>query len=170
MNSLEWFRLGESTKDLSPLDEKEIRILAERLEKELINNHPSAPVRVIRRAAAVALLLCFISSSASAQSTGLASWYSYESAIKEGNPGITANGEKMVNQGMTCAVRSRRFGTRYKVTNLENGKSVIVRHNDYGPGKKPASRGVIIDLSVGAFKKIANPKDGLAKVKIEEIK
>lgn len=170
MNSLEWFRLGSERKDLSPLDEKEIRILAERLEKELIINHPSAPIRVIRRAAAVALLLCFMASPAYAQSVGLASWYSYESTVKEGNPGITASGEKMVNHGMTCAVRNRRFGTRYKVTNLENGKTVIVRHNDYGPGKKPTARGVIIDLSVGAFKKIANPKDGLAKVKIEEIK
>jgi rare lipoprotein A len=82
---------------------------------------------------------------------GIATWYSVQSTKAEGNTGITASGEKLNENALTCAVRSRNFGTRYKVTNLKTGKTIVCRHNDFGPGKKPAKRGVIIDLTPKAF-------------------
>lgn len=55
-----------------------------------------------------------------------------------------------------------------KVTNLENNKTVVVKINDYGPDKK-IHPDRIIDLDVVAFKKIANKKQGIIKVKVEKL-
>ena len=100
--------------------------------------------------------------------TGTASWYSVESCQKEGTSGVwTASGEAFTNEGLTCAMRSRDFGKYYKVTNLINNKSVIVKHNDFGPNKRLFKQGRIIDLSKGAFAKIADLGQGLAKVRVE---
>lgn len=55
-----------------------------------------------------------------------------------------------------------------KVTNLENGKSVIVKVNDYGPDRK-IHPDRIIDLDVFAFKKIANKRAGVINVKVEKL-
>lgn len=96
-----------------------------------------------------------------------ASWYSRESVIKEGNSGVTASGERFNDNALTCALPHHRFGKFYKVTNLNNGKSVIVRHNDFGPGNKPRQRGVVIDLSKSAFSSIADLKDGITPIKME---
>lgn len=85
---------------------------------------------------------------------------------------MTANGERYDERKMTCALRSRKFGKSYRVTNLANGRSVIVRHNDYGPGKKPAGRGVVIDLSPAAFDALGGKRGenwGEIKVKVEGI-
>ena len=57
----------------------------------------------------------------------------------------------------------------YRVTNSANGKTVIVRHNDFGPGKKATARGVVIDLSPAAFEKIANKDLGVITVTVEVI-
>jgi rare lipoprotein A len=73
---------------------------------------------------------------ASAQS-GIASVYS---------EGPTATGERVVASGMTAAHRTLPFGTRVRVTNTSNGRSVVVRINDRGPFVK----GRIIDLTPGA--------------------
>lgn len=67
---------------------------------------------------------------------------------------------------LTAAHRTLPFGTRVKVTNLDNGKSVVVRINDRGPFKK--SR--IIDLSLGAAKKIGMTAAGTAKVRVEVLR
>ncbi len=64
---------------------------------------------------------------------------------------------------MTAAHRSLAFGTIVRVTNLSNGKSVVVRINDRGPFKH--SR--IIDLSLGAAKAIGLDKSGTARVRLE---
>ena len=99
---------------------------------------------------------------------GKASWYSEASCKREGNSGIwTASGDRFYDNGLTCALRSRTWGSRFRVTNLANGKSVIVRHNDYGPGKIPTSRGVIIDLTPAAFEMIAERRLGIIDVKVE---
>jgi rare lipoprotein A len=63
----------------------------------------------------------------------------------------------------TCAHRTLSFGTKIKVTNLENGKWVMVRVNDRGPFVE----GRILDLSYAAAKKIGLVATGIAKVKIE---
>jgi rare lipoprotein A len=73
---------------------------------------------------------------------GIASWYGHESGNR------TANGEKFNPMALTAAHRHLPFGTRVKVTNLKNNKSVIVRINDRGP----FVRGRIIDLSKYAAK------------------
>ena len=76
--------------------------------------------------------------SADAAQTGMASYY------KSGSR--TANGERFNPHGLTAAHRTLPFGTRVLVTNLRNGKSVVVRINDRGP----FSKGRVIDLSLGA--------------------
>lgn len=77
----------------------------------------------------------------------------------------TASGERYNKHGLTAAHRTFKFGTRVKVTNLSNGKSVIVRINDRGPFIK----GRIIDLSLGAAKQIGLTHSGVARVKIQKL-
>ena len=72
----------------------------------------------------------------------------------------TANGERFNAYGKTTAHRWLPFGTRLKVTNQRNGKSVIVRVNDRGPFVGERS----LDLSYGAFSAIAHPGQGVASV------
>ena len=95
---------------------------------------------------------------------GKASWYSQRS------PGIrrrTANNEIFNDRLMTCAMWGVPFGQKIKVTNKDNGKSVIVRVNDRGPHKRYVRRGRIIDLSKNAFRKIAPLKKGLINIELE---
>jgi rare lipoprotein A len=72
----------------------------------------------------------------------------------------TANGERYNAYGLSTAHRSLPFGTRLRVTNQVNGKSVIVRVNDRGPFVGGRS----LDLSYGAFSSIASPSQGVARV------
>lgn len=92
-----------------------------------------------------------------AQAGDITGWASY---YKSGQR--TANGERYIPNGLTAAHRSLPFGTRVLVTNLRNGKSVIVRINDRGPFIK--SR--IIDLSLGAARAVGITGSGVGKVKI----
>ena len=73
---------------------------------------------------------------------------------------LTANGEVFNPYGMTTAHRSLPFGTRIRVTNQDNGKSVIVRVTDDGPHYG----GRVLDLSYGAFSRIASASQGVARV------
>ena len=75
----------------------------------------------------------------------------------------TANGEKFDKNDLTAAHPTLPLGTKAKVTNLENGKSVDVRINDRGPYVK----GRDIDVSQGAAKQLDMTKSGIAPVKIE---
>jgi rare lipoprotein A len=77
----------------------------------------------------------------------------------------TASGEKCDLNGYTAAHRTFPFGTKVRVTMLQNGKSVIVRINDRGP----FSKGRIIDLSFAAARQIGLVRAGVAKVKIEKL-
>jgi rare lipoprotein A len=90
--------------------------------------------------------------------TGTASWYG-----KKYHGRKTANGEIFDMYELTAAHRKLPLVTIVKVTNLKNGKSVVVRVNDRGP----YVRGRIIDLSYAAAEKIDMLKDGITKVKIE---
>ncbi|WP_036692507.1 septal ring lytic transglycosylase RlpA family protein [Pedobacter glucosidilyticus] len=74
----------------------------------------------------------------------------------------TASGEVFRNHKLTAAHKTLPFGTKVKVTNLNNGKTVKVRVNDRGP----FVAGRIIDLSKQAAKKIAIDKVGVARVTI----
>ena len=88
---------------------------------------------------------------------GLASYY------KSGKK--TANGERFNPNGLTAAHRTLPFGTKVRVTNLRNGKSVVVRINDRGP----FIRGRIIDLSLGAARLVELTRTGVSKVKYSVI-
>ena len=95
---------------------------------------------------------------------GKASWYSRQS------PGInkrTANNEIFNDQALTAAMWNVPFQQLIKVTNLDNGKSVIVRVNDRGPHRRFVRRGRVIDLSRQAFVQIASPRKGLINVQLE---
>lgn len=88
---------------------------------------------------------------------GVASYYGYELA---GRP--TASGEIFDPEGLTAAHPSLPIGTVVKVTNVRNGKSVVVRINDRGP----FTAGRIIDLSRGAAGIIGMIRAGTASVKL----
>ncbi len=78
----------------------------------------------------------------------------------------TASGERFDQQAMTAAHRTLPFGTKVKVTNRRNGKSVTVRINDRGPFVK----GRVIDLSRAAFSRIGNPVFGVIDVTVEPLR
>ena len=92
---------------------------------------------------------------------GIASYYGDEFHGRK-----TASGETYNKWDLTCAHRTFNFGTRLKVINLKNKKSVIVRVNDRGPFVKNR----IVDLSYAAAKQIDMVADGIVKVKIEVLK
>lgn len=93
---------------------------------------------------------------------GTATWYGeYFHGRK------TASGDIYNMHGLTCATRNRNIplGSKLKITNIKTGKSVIVTVND-----RMAKYGKhTIDLSVGAFIKLAPRKQGVIKIKIEKI-
>ena len=91
---------------------------------------------------------------------GVASWY---------GPGFqgrkTASGVRFNMNALTAAHRSLPFGTQVRVTNVDNGRTVVVTINDRGP----FTRGRIIDLSKAAASRLGMIKQGLAKVRVEAI-
>ncbi len=89
---------------------------------------------------------------------GEASWYGPGFEGKE-----TANGETFDQNRLTAAHLSLPLGTKVKVTNLENGKSVRVEVNDRGP----YVRGRAIDLSKAAARKLDMVEEGTVPVRIE---
>lgn len=89
--------------------------------------------------------------------TGLASYYAESYNGKK-----TSNGEIFNSSDYTAAHKKLPFGTKVKVTNLSNGKTVKVRVNDRGP----FVAGRIIDLTRAAAKKIDMLAAGVTKVKI----
>lgn len=78
----------------------------------------------------------------------------------------TANGERFRHDSLTAAHKTYSFGTILKVTNLKNDSVVIVRVNDRLPKRSKRS----IDLTIRAAKQLNFVKDGIAKVRIEEMK
>ena len=89
---------------------------------------------------------------------GIASWYGPNFHGKK-----TSNGEYYNMYGLTAAHKTLPMNTMVKVTNLENGKSAVVRINDRGPFIKNR----IIDLSYAAAKKIDMISKGTALVELE---
>ena len=93
---------------------------------------------------------------------GLASYYSRRFDGKQ-----TASGETFSNEDMVAAHRRLPMGTRVRVTNLENGESVVVRINDRGASAQNRKEGVIIDVSQAAATKLRMKKDGRVKVRVD---
>ncbi len=75
----------------------------------------------------------------------------------------TASGQRFCQDGLTAAHRSLPLGTKVRVTNVRNRKSVVVSINDRGP----RHAGRVIDLSAAAAAKIGMKKTGNALVKLE---
>lgn len=92
--------------------------------------------------------------------SGKASWYG-----KDFHGGPTANGETYDMNSLTAAHKTLPFGTKVKVTNMKNGKSVVVRINNRGPFIK----GRHLDLSRAAFESISNLNAGVINIKYEII-
>ena len=92
--------------------------------------------------------------------TGLASWYGEETAIL-GRP--TANGEVFDPKVATAAHKTLPMPSVVRVTNLDNGKSLVVRVNDRGPFAK----GRIIDLSHEGARLLGFVEKGIAKVRVQ---
>jgi rare lipoprotein A len=102
-----------------------------------------------------------VSTPATKEQTGTAVFYSDKLV---GHP--LTSGEKYDKNALTAAHRTLPLGTKVKVTNLKNNKSVVVRINDRGPhGPKTE----IIDLSGKAAQELDMIKDGRAKVKLEVV-
>ena len=77
----------------------------------------------------------------------------------------TANGERFNPEEMTAAHRSHAFGTRLRLTNPKNGKSVIVRINDRGP----FIRGVDLDITRGVARYLDTIKSGRAQLRVDQL-
>ena len=93
--------------------------------------------------------------------SGMISWYSDKFHGK-----ATSSGELYNKNELTAAHRTLPFGTKVKVTNVKNGKSVVVKINDRGPHNK--SR--VLDLSKTAFNEIGSIDSGVLNVEMEVIK
>ena len=104
--------------------------------------------------------LCLIPCLAQKHQHGKASYYS-----KRATGARSASGQKIHHDSLVCAHRFYPFGTHLKVTNLSNGKSVVVKVIDRGP----FGRGRIIDISYAAAKEIGMVSQGVATVKVEMI-
>jgi rare lipoprotein A len=132
---------------------------------------------MVKREAALVLVLCATAACGGAQRArptpaaplpsaqrpvaverGLASWYSDRFQGRK-----TASGERFDQRALTAAHRTLRFGTRVRVTNQRNGRSVIVRVNDRGP----FGRGRIIDLSRAAAQALDMIRAGVVPVTVE---
>ncbi|MGB7412935.1 MAG: septal ring lytic transglycosylase RlpA family protein [Thermosynechococcaceae cyanobacterium] len=92
---------------------------------------------------------------------GQASWYGGGFHGRK-----TASGERYNQNEMTAAHKRLRFGTRVRVTNLSNGRSVVVRINDRGP----FVRGRVIDLSRSGAQAIGMMGSGVAPVSVEVLR
>lgn len=96
----------------------------------------------------------------SSELIGVSSWYGPNFHGK-----LTANGEVYDMYGVTAAHKTLTLGTVVRVTNLDNGKSLILRINDRGPYVD----GRILDCSFGAAKKLGFHEQGTANVEIKII-
>ena len=121
---------------------------------------PSGSVKLATQVVPVVAKLIPLATQEVESELGLASWYGEEC---QGNP--TASGEVFDMNGLTAAHRSLPLGTKIKVTNIRNNRSLVVRVNDRGPFVY--SR--FLDLSMAAAKKLGFFGAGVAKVRAEVV-
>jgi rare lipoprotein A len=89
---------------------------------------------------------------------GTASWYG---GAHHGRK--TASGERFNMNDMTAAHRALKMGTVLRITNLDNGRTTVVRINDRGP----FVHGRIVDVSAAAARDLGMKQSGLARVRLE---
>lgn len=90
--------------------------------------------------------------------TGLASWYG-----RKFHGRLTASGDRYDMAALTAAHQTLPFGSQVRVTNLANGRSVVVTINDRGPYAEDR----VIDLSHAAAQRLGIIEDGVAEVRLE---
>jgi peptidoglycan lytic transglycosylase len=113
--------------------------------------HPPAPRSTVRE----------VPRGAAGAQEGKASWYG-----REQHGHLTANGEHFDMFALTAAHRTFPMNTRVRVTNLRNGRSVIVRINDRGP----YSKGRIIDVSFAAARALDMVDAGVVPARVEPLR
>lgn len=91
---------------------------------------------------------------------GLASFYARSLQGRR-----TASGSRYDARAMTCAHRTHAFGTFLRVTDLETGRSVVVRVTDRGP----FTAGRVVDLSWAAARRLGIVDRGVARVRVERM-
>ena len=142
--------------------------------------HPKLPVLASAIVVSIALAACASSQSSTEirhgagnrpagassdrvgfEQIGVASWYG---ARYHGRS--TASGERFDMNALTAAHRTLPFGTRVRVTNLGNGRSVVVRINDRGP----FVTGRIIDVSRSAAERLGFTRQGVARVEVRVVR
>ena len=129
-------------------------------------------IRIISMAVLCALIFLSILECSSVPAKSDSNWVGYTESGKASYYAMkfqsqkTASGELYDKAKKTAAHRKLPFGTKVKVTNIKNSKSVIVKINDRGPFVKDR----IVDLSGSAFSRIANFDAGVIEVKIEVIR
>lgn len=106
-----------------------------------------------------ALVLCLLLLTSISVNAEVASWYNLDGRK-------TASGEVFRTNAMTCASNTHKIGTKLLVTNPKTNKSVVVRVNDTGGFSK---YGRTLDLSKGAFSKIAHLSQGTVNVTIKRL-
>ena len=127
---------------------------------------PAVPMNARVRAALAVVSLAALSECATTTpptagrpaEVGIASYYAKSLQGRR-----TASGERYDMQALTAAHPSLPFGSRVRVTNLANGRSVVVRINDRGP--YVAKR--VIDLSYAAARELKFLSDGTTRVRLE---
>jgi rare lipoprotein A len=139
---------------------------AQKVDRAIDEGHIVARLKIAAAAAAVTAVFVVAAPPASSQQSfavvkevvGQASWYGAKFHGK-----LTASGEPFDMAEMTAAHRTLPFGTRVRVINPGNGRSVVVRINDRGPfsGRR------IIDLSRKAAELIGLKAKGVGRVRIE---
>jgi rare lipoprotein A len=114
-------------------------------------------VKFAAAGAAVFVMSCAALPVQAKEFSGTASWYSMGTK--------TASGARYNPDGLSAAHRTLPFGTKLKVTNVRNGKSVHVVVNDRGPfaGKR------IIDVSRGAARQLGMISSGTARVSVQVV-
>jgi rare lipoprotein A len=97
---------------------------------------------------------------------GMASWYGMQGGKVFEHGRKTASGARYDMNALTAAHKTLPLGTRVKVTNIENNKSIIVVINDRGPFVE----GRIIDLTLRGARLLGFERKGLARVRVEALK
>ncbi len=128
--------------------------------RPFLHRDPATRRGLVSLGALALLSLAALARADSAPSTGCASWYGEEFARH-----TTASGERFDPGKLTGAHRTLPLGSRVRVTNLLNGRSVLVTINDRGPYRGRRE----IDLSYGAARALGMVRRGLARVRIEPV-
>jgi rare lipoprotein A len=103
--------------------------------------------------------LAALPSAAKAADIGMASFYGKDHVGRK-----TASGRRFDANALTAAHRTLPFGTRLTVTNLKNGRSVVVEVSDRGPFKPNR----ILDVSYAAADRLGFVRDGIAKIRVDK--